>query len=56
MINKSYIIIGISSVAILAGVTSGFVYFSYRPVGKITCTQEVKFCPDGSYVGRTGSN
>ena len=25
-------------------------------VNDIVCTQEAKQCPDGSYVGRTGSN
>jgi len=56
------IVVGIIALIALAGV--GIWYFvaqktSVAPPGgngSVACTQEVKQCPDGSYVGRTGPN
>lgn len=47
-------------VLIIAGVLAlggGIYYFLVKnPQKPVACTQEVKVCPDGSYVGRTGPN
>lgn len=55
---KKLVIIGIVIVALLLIEGSSFAVYQYvkKPQKQIVaCTQEVKVCPDGSSVGRTGS-
>lgn len=46
------ITLGIILVVALGG---GFYFFTTKNKS-VSCTQEAKLCPDGSYVGRTGPN
>jgi len=31
-----------------------FVFYNYKSIMPVACSQEAKLCPDGSYVGRQG--
>ncbi len=54
MTNKILIVVLVVAVLALGGV---LVYQNYWPKAQpVGCTLEVKLCPDGSYVGRTGPN
>ncbi len=56
MTKQTKIIIVVLIVGILA-LGGGIYYFLVKNSQKpVACTQEVKICPDGSAVGRTGPN
>lgn len=58
MHNKIKDLVIISTVVVLL-VAGGYAVFSLRfssPTKSVACTKEAKLCPDGSAVGRTGSN
>ena len=50
--HRSYVLVGIVAVGIMA-LVFGYNFFRYKK-SPVACTMEAKFCPDGSYVGRTG--
>ena len=54
---KTYIIAIVALVIICTATAGAVVYFSSQSVDEpILCTQDVKLCPDGSYVSRQGPN
>lgn len=50
---RTYLLIAI---LIIAATVGGVFYFKNRLARPIACTQGVKLCPDGTAVGRTGSD
>ena len=50
-------IIAVWLAILFVGVLLFFIYYYLNPKEEVTfCTQEAKLCPDGSYVGRSGTN
>ncbi len=56
MTNTLQRILSIGAVLILLAVAGGALLLKDSPNEPIGCTLEAKICPDGSAVGRTGSN
>jgi len=54
--NKKTTAIIVLTILLLLAAGAGAWWYYFKQPKQTVCTMEVKLCPDGSYVGRTGPN